>query len=77
MENWRAAVGRKRPEHDDRINSFDREYSVTIRPLPGEPAKVSTLGAFVRMLWVAFAFSIGGALYVIAPAVQKLCGHGA
>jgi hypothetical protein len=59
----------------DRINAFDREYAVTIRPAAGEPAKVSTLGAFVRMLWVAFAFSIGGALYVLAPAVQKFCAH--
>jgi hypothetical protein len=59
----------------DRINSFDREYAVTIRPAAGEPTKVSTLGAFVRMLWVAFAFSIGGALYVLAPALQKFCAH--
>jgi hypothetical protein len=61
----------------DRINVFDREYAVTIRPAVGEPAKVSTLGAFVRMLWVAFAFSIGGALYALVPLVQKLCGHAA
>ena len=59
----------------DRINSFDREYAVTIRPAAGEPAKVSTLGAFVRMLWVAFALSIGGALYVLVPAVQRFCAQ--
>ena len=56
----------------DRINSFDREYAVTIRPAPGEPIKVSTLGAFVRVLWVAFAFSIAGAIYLVVPAVRKL-----
>lgn len=57
----------------DRINKFDREYAVTIRPSPGEPAKVSTLGAFVRMLWVALFFSIAGAFYLLAPALRKLC----
>jgi uncharacterized membrane protein len=56
----------------DRINSFDREYAVTIRPAPGEPTKVSTLRAFVRVLWVAFAFSIAGAIYLLGPALRKL-----
>ena len=58
----------------DRINAFDRQYAVTIRPVPGEPAKVSTLGAFIRMLWVAFAISFGGAIYVMAPALGRLKG---
>ena len=56
----------------DRINAFDRQYAVTIRPAPGETAKLSTLGAFTRMLWVAFAISVGGAIYIMAPALGKL-----
>ena len=60
-------------QYIDRINAFDREYAVTIRPGPGEPAKVSTLRAFVRMLWVAFFFSIAGAIYLLAPTLRKLC----
>lgn len=58
----------------DRINSFDRQYAVTIRPAPGEPSKLSTLGALVRMLWVAFALSIAGAICLLAPALHKLAG---
>jgi hypothetical protein len=56
----------------DRINAFDREYAVSIRAAPGEPAKVSTLAAFVRMLWVAFAISVAGVIYVLAPTLGKL-----
>ncbi|MET4386681.1 putative membrane protein [Bradyrhizobium sp. F1.4.3] len=56
----------------DRINAFDRQYAVTIRPASGGPSQLSTLGAFVRVLWVAFALSIAGAIYLLAPALRKL-----
>jgi len=56
----------------DRINTFDREYAVSIRSSPEEPAKVSTLAAFIRMLWAAFAISVGGVIYVWAAAIGRL-----
>src|SRR5438045_2703166 len=34
----------------DRVNRFDREYAVTIRPLADQPAGLSTIGAVVRTL---------------------------
>jgi hypothetical protein len=56
----------------DRINVFDREYKVTIRPTEGQPKTASTLEAFCRMLLVAFVISIGGAIYVLAPTIHPL-----
>jgi hypothetical protein len=59
-------------QYIDRINKFDREFAVTIRPAAGQPESLSTIGAIVRTLWVAFAISVSGAAYVLAPLVGKL-----
>lgn len=56
----------------DRINKFDREYAVTIRPPADQPIGLSTIGAVVRTLWVAFSISAGGAIYVLAPVLGNL-----
>jgi hypothetical protein len=56
----------------DRINAFDREYAVSIRSDPDEPTKVSTLAAFIRVLWVAFAISVAGVIYVWAAVIGRV-----
>jgi hypothetical protein len=62
----------------DRINKFDREYAVTIRPTDEEVAKgatrpLSAVRAVRRTLWAAFLFSVLGALYVPARALLSMC----
>ena len=62
----------------DRLNKFDREYAVTLRPAGNlnNPQKgrseLSTVRAVGRTLWVALAFSTVGAAYAVAPLIIAL-----
>jgi hypothetical protein len=55
----------------NRINKFDREYAVTLHPAERQQAGLSTVGAVIRTLWVAFAISTAGAMYVLIPVLVR------
>lgn len=63
----------------DRINLFDREFSVSIKQPSGTKARgskkssqLSTVRAVARTLWCALIISILGALYAASPSIKSI-----
>ena len=67
-QRFRAAFN----QYIDRINAFDREFAVTIKPAGQEKPGLSTIGAVIRVLWVALVISTAGAVYTLEPLANAL-----